>query len=51
LVVGSVLLSVPLDVDRSNVDGGSFVVFIIDTTGSLAPFDKVCNASLPTANL
>ena len=32
LVVGAVLLTVPLDVDGSYVDGGSFVVFIIDTT-------------------
>jgi hypothetical protein len=51
LVVGAVLLSVPLDVDRSYVDGGSFVVFIIDTTYSLAPYDGVCNSLLPTANL
>jgi hypothetical protein len=45
------LLSVPLDVDRSYVDGSSFVVFIIDTTYSLAPYDGVCNSLLPTANL
>src|SRR5215204_3770190 len=32
LMVGSVLLSVPLYVDRSYIDGGSCVVFIIDTT-------------------
>ena len=32
LVVGSVLLSVPLDVDCSYIDGGSCVVFIVDTT-------------------
>ena len=31
LVIGAVLLSVPLDVDGSYVDGGPFVVFIIDT--------------------
>jgi hypothetical protein len=41
LVIGAVLLAIPLDVDCSYVDGGSFVVFIIDTTASLAPFDKV----------
>ncbi len=34
LVVGSVLLTVPLNLDGSYVDGGSFVVFIIDTTHS-----------------
>ena len=51
LVVGAVLLSVPLDVDSSYVDGSSFVVFIIDTTYSLAPYDGVCNSLLPTANL
>jgi hypothetical protein len=43
LVVGAVLLTVPLDVDDSYVDGGSFVVFIIDTTHTLAPFEVVCN--------
>ena len=43
LVVGAVLLPVPLDVDRSYVDGGSYVVFIIDTTNTLAPSDAVCN--------
>ena len=32
LVVGSVLLTVPLNLDGSYVDGGSFVVFIFDTT-------------------
>jgi|SRR5215212_12075789 hypothetical protein len=32
LVVRAVLLTVPLDVDASDVDGSSFVVFIIDTT-------------------
>jgi hypothetical protein len=32
LVVGAVLLTVPLYVDSSYVDGGSFVVLIIDTT-------------------
>jgi hypothetical protein len=32
LVVGAVLLTVPLDVDRSYVDSGSLVVFNIDTT-------------------
>jgi hypothetical protein len=32
LVVGAVLLTVPLNVDRSYVDGSSCVVFIIDTT-------------------
>ncbi len=32
LVVGSVLLTVPLNLDGSYVDGGSCVVFIIDTT-------------------
>lgn len=37
LVIGSVSLIVPLDVDLSYVDGRSFVVFIIDTTSSLAP--------------
>jgi hypothetical protein len=51
LVVGAVLLSVSLDVDCSYVDGGSFVVLIIDTTYSLAPYDGVCNSLLPTANL
>jgi hypothetical protein len=34
LIVGTVLLSVPLDVDRSYVDGSSYVVFIFDTTNS-----------------
>ena len=32
LIVGAVLLTTPLNVDGSYVDGGSFVVFIIDTT-------------------
>jgi hypothetical protein len=32
LVVGAVLLTIPLYVDRSYVDGGSSVVLIIDTT-------------------
>jgi hypothetical protein len=32
LIVGTVLLTVPLDVHRSYVDGDSCVVFIIDTT-------------------
>jgi hypothetical protein len=32
LVVGAVLFTVPLYVDRSYVDGSSYVVFIIDTT-------------------
>ena len=32
LVVGAVLLTVPLDVDGSYVDGTSFVVLIVDTT-------------------
>src|SRR5215203_356208 len=32
LEVGAVLLTVPLYVDRSYVDGSSIVVFIIDTT-------------------
>jgi hypothetical protein len=32
LVVGTVLFTVPLYVDRSYVDGSSCVVFIIDTT-------------------
>ena len=31
LIVGAVLLTVPLDVDGSYVDGGPFVVFVIDT--------------------
>jgi hypothetical protein len=35
LVVGTVLLTVPLYVDRSYVDGSSCVVFIIDTTHSI----------------
>ena len=34
LVVGAVLLTGPLNFDGSYVDGGSFVVFIIDTTCS-----------------
>ena len=34
LVVGTVLFTVPLYVDRSYVDGSSIVVFIIDTTYS-----------------
>ena len=34
LIVGTVLFTVPLDVDRSYVDGSSCVVFIIDTTYS-----------------
>jgi hypothetical protein len=34
LIVGTVLLTVPLDVHRSYVDGNSCVVFIIDTTYS-----------------
>ena len=34
LVVSTVLFSVPLDVDRSYVDGGTCVVLIIDTTYS-----------------
>jgi hypothetical protein len=51
LVVGAVLLTVLLNVDSSYIDGGSFVVFIIDTTYSLAPYDGVCNSLLPTANL
>ena len=34
LIVGTVLLSVSLYVDRSYVDGSSCVVFIIDTTYS-----------------
>jgi hypothetical protein len=34
LVVSTVLFSVPLDVDRSYVDGGTCVVLIIDTTHS-----------------
>jgi hypothetical protein len=32
LIVGAVLLSVPLYVDCSYIDGSFFVVFIIDTT-------------------
>ena len=36
LVVRAVLLTVPIDVDGSYVDGGSYVVFIIDTTKSFA---------------
>jgi hypothetical protein len=43
LVVGAVLLTVPLYLDRSYVDGGSFVVFIIDTTYTIAPSDVECN--------
>src|SRR5215213_3610094 len=34
LVVGAVLLSIPADIDGPYVDGGSFVVFIVDTTHS-----------------
>jgi hypothetical protein len=34
LVVGAVLFTVPLYVDRSYVDGSLCVVFIIDTTYS-----------------
>ena len=34
LVVGSVLLTVPLKLDRSYVDAKLIVVFIIDTTYS-----------------
>ncbi len=34
LVVGSVLLTVPLNLDGSYVDGYSVVVLIIDTTNS-----------------
>jgi hypothetical protein len=34
LVVGTVLFTVPLYVDRSYVDSNSCVVFIIDTTHS-----------------
>jgi hypothetical protein len=34
LIVGAVPLSAPIDVDGSYVDGGSIVVFIIDTTYS-----------------
>jgi len=36
LVVGAVLLTVPVYLDRSYVDGSSCVVLIIDTTHSLS---------------
>jgi hypothetical protein len=32
LIVGAVPLTIPLNLDGSYVDGGSFVVFISDTT-------------------
>ncbi len=35
LVVGSVLLTVPLNLDSSYVDGGPFVVLILNTTHSI----------------
>jgi hypothetical protein len=41
LVVGAVLLSVPLNLDSSYVDGSSCVVFIIDTTNSLTSSNGV----------
>ncbi len=46
LVVAAVLLSVPLDVDRSNVRSISPVVFIIDTTHSLSTSGVECKRLL-----
>jgi hypothetical protein len=48
LIVGAVLLSVSLNVDRSYVDGSSFVVFIIDTTSSLSSFGAALQVYVPS---
>src|SRR5688572_11853343 len=45
LVVGTVLFTVPLYVDRSYVDSSSRVVFIIDTTHSLTVSRAMCQPS------
>ena len=46
LVVGAVLLTVPLYVDGSYVDGNSCVVFIIDTTYRLSSSGVACQQRL-----
>jgi len=46
LIVGTVLFTVPLYVDRSNVRSASPVVFIIDTTLSLSTSGVECKRLL-----
>jgi hypothetical protein len=46
LIVGTVLFTVPLDVDCLNVDGSSYVVFIINTTHSLLTSSLECKRLL-----
>ena len=51
LVVGAVLLTVPVYLDRSYVDGSSCVVLIIDTTYSLSSSGVPCQQPRPAGRL